>query len=193
MSTSNKTTRQTSTTNDIGKHPDNGSSHLIETHSKRDLKLQAKEFAENFIPFSEIEGAIIRGHILVEKTLNDTIKLAIVQKNEYEPEKFTFTRKLDIANMLGICVPFKKEINALNKLRNQVAHSLQYEEKYIDLICSSMAKIDNNDIYKTNNKLLIFNRAISFLAGCIFAGYEISILKQSVMGIKYAKDNFKLE
>ncbi len=96
-----------------------------------ELKILAGEFAGNFTNFTDIEGVIIRGHILVEQMLNRSIELAVLNKSEFKADKFSFAQKMEIGSMLGISIDFKIELKALNKLRNQIAHSLRYEEKYI--------------------------------------------------------------
>ena len=106
----------------------------------------------NFNQLSDIEGIILKGHILLEHQLDIAISKEILNKNEYESDKFSFSQKVIIGNMLGICRAFKASINALNKLRNQIAHSLKYEEELmIDLLKPinkkySFIKVSANDL-----------------------------------------------
>ncbi|MBK7227240.1 MAG: hypothetical protein IPH96_18190 [Saprospiraceae bacterium] len=110
------------------------------TEENKELEKCAEEFASDFKKFTEIEGIIIRGHIVVERQLIKAIERTVSKPMEFEPERLSFSNKLMLSNMLGVSDLFKKELNALNKLRNQVAHSLKYDDKLIVLIIQEVNK-----------------------------------------------------
>lgn len=85
---------------------------LLENLKKEAGKVEglAKEFANLFTSFTDIEGVIIRGHILVEQNLNRAIEYTIIHPKEYRADKFTFAQKLNIANMLGITIGLKMSL-----------------------------------------------------------------------------------
>lgn len=128
-----------------------------------DTENLASEFEKNFTNFSDIEGTIIRGHILIEQMLNHSIELTVPNKSEYKAEKFSFAQKVEIANMLGVSIEFKIELNALNKLRNQIAHSLKYDDKYIDVIINGVRKKKSEIFNNKTNKSSSLKVAISFI------------------------------
>ena len=133
--------------------------------SKR-LEELSKKFADSFSDFTDIEGVIIRGHILVEQSLSQAIEKTILYRKEYKPDRFTFAQKLCIANMLGISNILKHELNWLNSLRNQIAHSLNYEEENVVKIIESVKTKcpDWEEDLPTNMGL---RKAISFICGAI--------------------------
>jgi hypothetical protein len=137
------------------------------TTEDKELESLANEFSKKFTAFTDIEGAIIRGHILVEQMLNKSIELTVLNKNEYKTDKFSFAQKAEIGNMLGISTEFKIELNALNKLRNQIAHSLKHEEKYIDVIINNVYNKKSDIFLDKKNKLNSLKTSISFMCGAI--------------------------
>lgn len=126
----------------------------------------AKHFAANFRHLTEIEGIIIRGHILIEYELDLAIEQTVVEKKQYKSEKFTFSQKVMIANMVGVALRYKSEISALNKLRNQIAHTLSYDDKYAHSIIKEMSK-KYPEILVIKDNLKALGTAISFICGAI--------------------------
>ena len=136
------------------------------TDENKELEKRAEEFASDFKKFTEIEGIIIRGHIVVERQLIKAIERTVSKPKEFEPERLSFSNKLMLTNMLGVSDVFKKELNALNKLRNQVAHSLKYDDKLIDLIIKEVNNKEQIiDLKKITEEKL--GTAISFISGAI--------------------------
>jgi hypothetical protein len=151
------------------------------------LRNLSDEHHDSFTDFSIIEGIIIRGHILVEKTLVKSISEAIYRNDEFYPEKLSFSQKVTIARMLGISVFVKREVNALNKLRNQIAHTLGFEERYIDEIINEIKKKDLENKYP-ENRIQCLKMAISFICFTITVESQYSQLGQAVRGIEYLKE-----
>ena len=163
-----------------------------QTNLDRDAELEglALEYSKSFTKFSDIEGVIIRGHILIEQALNRSIELTVLNKSEYNADRFSFAQKIQIANMLGISEFFKTELNSLNKLRNQIAHSLKYEEKYIDVIIKGIYKKDSKLFGNKKDKYKSLIIAISFIAGAISYGHEYAkhtLLKKQIESVAKAK------
>ncbi|MGL3000693.1 hypothetical protein [Flavobacterium sp. RSSB_23] len=150
------------------------------------LKNLSDEHHDSFTDFSIIEGIIIRGHILVEKSLVKSISEAIYRNDEFYPEKLSFSQKVTIARMLGISVFVKKEVNALNKLRNQIAHTLEFDEQYIDEIINGIKKKDLENKYP-KNRIQSLKMAISFICFTISVESQYSQLGQAMKGIDYLK------
>lgn len=147
---------------------------------EEDEQILAVKHSDDFKKFTDIEGVIIRGHILIEQNLNRSIELTVLLKDEYNADKFSFAQKVQIANMLGITRDFKIELNALNKLRNQIAHSLKYEEKYIDIVINEVNKKlkESHESFKNkNDKLNSLIYSISFMCGSISQAHSTAKLK----------------
>jgi hypothetical protein len=151
---------------------------------KENVENLANEFAKALIQFSEFEGLIIRGHILVEQSLNRSIELSLLNSLDYESDRFSFSQKIIIGNMLGISGDLKVELNALNKLRNQIAHSLKYDENLVDVIIDQVRKRNSSIFEGKETRLLLLTTAISFLSGIIAASYKSANLKNSIHLLK---------
>lgn len=131
-----------------------------------DIETLADQHANDFKRFTETEGIIIRGHIVVERQLIRAIEMSVDKPSEFDPERLTFSNKLMVAHMLGISDLFKVELKSLNKLRNQVAHSLQFDTKMLHLIIDEVNK-KQAVIDKSMPIEVQLGTAISFICGAI--------------------------
>lgn len=147
----------------------------------------AREHAESFKDFTDIEGVVIRGHIVIEKALIKSIKNIVYKESEFKPDKFSFSQKLTIARMYDIAGLFEKEINVLNKLRNQIAHSLEFDEKYIDLIIESVANKNKEREYLAGEKVENLKHAISFICGVIMIDGYYAQIGNTLNGLNFLK------
>ncbi len=132
----------------------------------RDIENKAKLFSDSFKELSDIESIIIRGHILIEHELNDAITRSISNPSEFKSEKFTFSQKTILCYMIGIGNRFKSEINTINKLRNQIAHTLSYDEKYIDLILKEI-NLKSNDLHVGKSRVDALGASVSYICGAL--------------------------
>ena len=130
------------------------------------IKTLADQHANDFKRFTEIEGIIIRGHIVVERQLIRAIEMSVDNPREFDPEKLSFSNKVMIAHMMGISDLFKVEFKSLNKLRNQVAHSLQFDTQLLHLIIDEVNK-KQTVIEKSMPIEVQLGTAISFICGAI--------------------------
>lgn len=136
--------------------------------SKRDRENAEKlsdEFIKLFNEFSQIEGLIVRGHILIEQALNKQIKQNIKNKTAYNPDKLSFSNKLMIADMLGITRKLTRPLRSLNKLRNQIAHSLDYDNKLILSIISDVQNASKSSVIPKNSIEENVASAIAYMCG----------------------------
>jgi hypothetical protein len=131
-----------------------------------EINKEAEEFVSDFKRFTELEGIIIRGHIVVERQLIKAIEKSVAKPDEFVPERLSFSNKLMITHMLGISDKFKTELNSLNKLRNQVAHSLEYDNKLLQLIINEVNKKKQITDKSTPIEAQL-GTAISFISGAI--------------------------
>ncbi|MBS5980216.1 MAG: hypothetical protein KIB51_10905 [Dysgonomonas mossii] len=149
---------------------------ILEENIKRErekIDELAKDFANSFTTFTDIEGVIIRGHILVEQHLSRAIENTVLRPEEYRADKFTFAQKLHIANMLGISTILKNELSLLNSLRNQIAHSLNYKEKHVVKIIE-MTKAKHREWREDLPLNIGLRRAISFMCGYISMSHNLA-------------------
>jgi hypothetical protein len=80
--------------------------------------------------------AILVCHIIVEFTLNKFIEFAAPAQTNVTRERFSFAQKISILHMLGFppdpsLIP---SLDILNRLRNQVAHTLDLDREQVDLL-----------------------------------------------------------
>jgi len=139
-------------------------SPLEEILNDPSFKESMSQHSERFNLLTTLESIIIRGHILIEHELNCAIEKCILYKNEFKADKFSFSQKILIANMLGITKHFKDEIILINKLRNQIAHSLSYDSQLVDSIINRMTQLDK-DLHKIADRSQAFARVVSFICG----------------------------
>ena len=85
-----------------------------------------KLLLDQILKCNDIESAILKGHILLEYLLNHFIEKANPNV-KIEMRTFTFSTK---AKIFEIFCPndLSAEIQTLNKLRNQIAHTLEIKE-----------------------------------------------------------------
>ena len=131
-----------------------------------DIKSLADKHTNDFRKITEIEGIIIRGHIVVERQLIRAIEMSVENPSELDPERLSFSNKVMIAHMMGISDLFKVELKSLNNLRNQVAHSLQFDIKLLHLIIDEVNK--KQTVIKKSMPIEVqLGTAISFICGAI--------------------------
>jgi len=149
------------------------------------LNRLANEHSTSFKDLTDLEGLIIRGHILIEKALNNSIATVAYKKDEFNPDQFTFAQKASLARLLGISGVLKNEINAFNKLRNQIAHSLEFEEKYLNVIINGIKSKDKEKQYPKTQKVNNLKRAISFMCGIIAIDAYFAQAGQALKGLSF--------
>jgi hypothetical protein len=77
---------------------------------------------------------ILTSHIIAEFLLNKFIEFAAPTQTDMARERFTFTQKVTLFHMLGFArhPVFIPTLDVLNRLRNQVAHSLNLDRSQVD-------------------------------------------------------------
>lgn len=152
------------------------------------LKL-AEENNDLFKHLNELEGLIIRAHLIVEKNLNRIIEVVVINPS-YRPEKFSFSQKLEIAKMLGAIVPeFESPIRLLNKLRNQIAHSFHFDSSTLkDLTVQISKNFKNIADVENRNDVEIFKESIILLTSYLSLADHIAKLKFKIRSMKESMD-----
>lgn len=95
-----------------------------------------------------LDLVILKCHILLEYMLNQYIRF--VGNNEYDisKDRFSFSNKIIIAHILGLPPDptFIPSLEIINKLRNQVAHTMSLNRELIDTLIKINS--DKEDIPK---------------------------------------------
>ena len=101
----------------------------------------------------DTEIIILKCHLVVEYALNHLIIKVGKNRLDIDKARFTFSNKVKIAQLLGLFESKSDElkifIDDLNKIRNQIAHRLSYDESLLEKICNYPDSFDNE---KWNNK-----------------------------------------
>ena len=135
---------------------------------------------------TDIQLLILKGHIIVEYTLN--CYLESISKSEdpdFFTETFSFANKVKIAKhfgQLGDDENLIKELTLLNKLRNDIAHSLNYNKKHLDELFGEVRKKTKNTSF-TNSPLTEIERtryAVAFISGATFGAYKFHTDKKDL-------------
>ena len=157
---------------------------------------------EEFIQFStnelssinDIQLLILKGHVLVEYSLNCYLEAKSINKeSDFFKERFTFSTKLKIAKhfiTLGsIDDDLIKEIQILNKIRNEIAHSLTYNESLLKELFSEVKKKSPEGILSKPNSTIKEKiiGSIAFINGALFGGYKYYTDKENLSN--YIKEN----
>lgn len=95
------------------------------------IKNYQKLVFENLNKCHDIEMVIVKGHIIIEHHINRFISASIKNPGEYDDTKFIFSQKIQLSFMLGLITDLKEELNLINKLRNEIAHKLSYNENHL--------------------------------------------------------------
>ena len=120
-----------------------------------ELEVHIKTLLKQEIPKSRnLDLVILKCHLLVEYMMNQFITLSAKNKFNISKERFSFYQKLTLVHAFGfqldpIILP---SIEMLNRLRNQVAHTLSIDRDLIDTLLKinsedpdSFAVIDDNE------------------------------------------------
>jgi len=105
----------------------------------RDLLLKELDGIKDF------ELLILKGHILIEYSLNKYINEVNDGGIDIDGKNFTFHKKITVAEMLGLFKMkgfLRESIIDINRLRNQIAHKLSFEEKITKGIIKVFVEID---------------------------------------------------
>lgn len=142
---------------------------------------------EEFIQFStnelnsinDIQLLILKGHILVEYCLNCYLEAkSINSESDFFKERLNFSTKLKIVKhftTLGsIDDSLIKEIQILNKIRNEIAHSLKYNKSLLNELFSEVKKKSPKGILSKQNATIKEKiiGSIAFINGALFGGYK---------------------
>ncbi|MBF0694630.1 MAG: hypothetical protein IR153_06195 [Flavobacterium sp.] len=125
---------------------------------------------DQFEKCNDFEIVILKGHILLEYTINHYIENVNENDVEFEPGKFTFAQKIHLFEFLSGCNREILEIiNLLNKVRNDIAHRLEYKDQHISSLISLIRKLDSSFIPKLDNRNKVdeLKIALSYMCGYI--------------------------
>ena len=99
--------------------------------------VQAK-LKQTLSPIRQLDLVVLRSHLLIEYMLNQFIDITARTEGVIDTERFTFSQKEALVHLLGFPSDplFFPSVDLLNKIRNQVAHTLTLDRRLIDKLIS---------------------------------------------------------
>lgn len=116
------------------------------------LSRNIQEFLKNQIPKSKnLDLVILKCHLLIEYMMDQLINLFSKHKIDITKERFTFYQKISLLHILGFPADptILPSIEIINKLRNQVAHTLSIDRGLIDTLLK--INCEDPDSFRTPN------------------------------------------
>lgn len=145
----------------------------------RDYNLE--EFKElllaHFKNIYDLELLILKGHILTEFTINCYLEnLSNNSSANFFKERFTYSTKIGLLQHFGKfdqrTEGLIKSLKLLNKIRNEIAHTLVVDEQLINQYIVSVIHLSKKGFINPEYELrLKFSMATGYLCGEIFAEY----------------------
>ncbi|MBS1600607.1 MAG: hypothetical protein JST75_20450 [Bacteroidetes bacterium] len=151
---------------------------------KTEIKIDADEFRDFIIKQLEgienVELFILKGHILIEYALNKYIDSFSQHDESFEDARFGFASKIQICKILGLFFGnvndnLERQLLIINKIRNQIAHTLDFEERLLlDLYNLSAGEIDELAKYSKQDKgLVMLHDIIPWICGNIMGRLKL--------------------
>ncbi len=91
-----------------------------------------EDFATHLPPSLDSELLVLKGHLLIERLLENYLVLNLPNSRELDDARFTFAHKLAVTAALckdQEAKPLWKSIRLLNNLRNELSHQLESSRK----------------------------------------------------------------
>ncbi len=167
---------------------------------ERKIKVNEKEFglliSKHITNINDIELLILKGHLLVEYILNKYIDSFSDHGKRMEESKFTFSQKIHVCKILGLFSAdgdtLEEQILILNKIRNQIAHSLSFKRSLLNQLYKFHPKFKDrfkNEIGKRKD-ILLLTTIIPYVCGNIYGILETKFIFEEIVkevGIKALK------
>lgn len=135
--------------------------------------------AKKLLGITDMSLLILKGHVIVEYTLNCYLEsISKSSSPDFFKENFSFANKTKIAKHFGNLGSLEQTLNEelvlLNKLRNSIAHTLDYNEKHLEELFVALGKKNpTGDFLDTKlNVEVKFKDAIGFITGVVFGEYK---------------------
>ncbi len=94
---------------------------------------------------NDLELLILKGHILIEFSLNKFINDLNDGGVDVDKTNLSFYSKICVAELLGLFKlkdHLKESIVDINKIRNQIAHKLSFDQKLLNKIIAAFIKLN---------------------------------------------------
>ncbi|MBY5926194.1 MULTISPECIES: hypothetical protein [unclassified Halomonas] len=123
---------------------------------------------------NDIELILLKGHLILEQALNEQLSLHIKEKGKLQSLGLMFNKKVDLLVALEDGDPMElvdsvKHLKEINRIRNKLAHQLDFQDYHKDLKAWACAVLRYTP--KTMNRKSTYNnmvrKAFYFLTGAL--------------------------
>ena len=137
---------------------------------------------------NEVELILLKGHLILEQAINQHLQLYIDNRKNLDSLNLMFAKKVDLLIALEGEKPnawqqYASHIKELNKIRNKLAHQLNFHSYHEDLknwACKVLGQTPKTINCKTtykNTVIKAFCLLVSFLVGVCLVRREVAELK----------------
>jgi hypothetical protein len=140
------------------------------------LSNRIRELLKKHIPKSRnLDLVILKCHLLIEFMMDQLINLFSVHKIGIQKERFSFNQKITLLHILGFPPDptILPSIELINKIRNQVAHTLSIDRDLVDTLLKINAE-DPDTFRVTNDNERV--KAIKSIT-CFICGALMGVIK----------------
>ena len=131
----------------------------------------------NLKQYDEIELILLKGHLIIEQLLNESLSIHFKGEKDLDRLNLMFAKKLDLLISLEGPEPFGglvgvKNLKELNRIRNKLAHNLEFKGYHSDLKKWACTVVDYTP--KTINRINTYRNMLlrAFYSTC---GYMTGI------------------
>jgi hypothetical protein len=131
---------------------------------------------------THVTSLILKGHLVVEHTMNLVIELLDDSVKKYDLERAKFSDKMKLCGYLGLFNGNRTthdQINLLNKLRNGIAHRLEYDPVEIEQLFNynkhNLQILTNGMTDTTRILLKKLNICVQGICGAILGSADVKI------------------
>jgi hypothetical protein len=125
--------------------------------SKEELDNYYKFVQEYLWNITEIELLVLKGHNLIEHSMNRYIADLVMRPEEFHKQNLTFAQKLGIMKFMTVIhLKIFEMLSLFNRVRNELSHNLHADEELIDKFLLQWSYRDDErvkEFYKKNNLL----------------------------------------
>lgn len=159
------------------------------------LALQ-KKFEEHFATVDATAQVVLKGHLLIEESLDNIIGKFVFHPEYFESASLRFAQKIDVARSVSLDDHNNEMwelVKAINSLRNELSHSLKSEKRQqktrrvIDLYLKLVDNAEMAARHKDETEEVVLMWATSFFLGYLTAfEAEVDRFKSLVNALDHA-------
>lgn len=153
---------------------------------EKNIRLDKEEFQDLMVKqlqgINNLELIILKSHLLIEYLLNKFIEThSNSEEFQIKDTNFQFYQKLKICELFGIFTSkdddILLQIILLNKIRNQVAHTLEIDKKLLQNFLKFNKELKAKYSDPNSNKAIIsmIKNIIPYLCGYLVGQFEVQI------------------